>query len=207
MLLGSCYKLDFCSSNGTSVVEGSVTNRRKPKQSFSIFDSAPGCCWKNHTVGSHSYNVLLLATSRSQQTTYLCKSIFWESHHDKVSDGHVQGLPSEEGPSMLHQFEQAQPCSLDDVGTPVLELFLKKDSNGELQQQGTVLSIPPEILSQAQSSLSKPSCHLDLLANTDVVKYSCAYSSSMCHYLCTFLPGTIYMPSLWLVMSQMCLLL
>lgn len=59
---------------------------------------------------------------------------------------------------MLHQFEQAQPCSLDEVGTPVLELFLKKDANGELQQQGTVLSIPPEILSQAQSSLSKLHC-------------------------------------------------
>lgn len=70
----------------------------------------------------------------------------------------MQGLPSEEGPSTLHHFEQAQPCSLDEVGTPVLELFLKKDANGELQQQGTVLSIPPDILSQAQSSLSKPSC-------------------------------------------------
>lgn len=68
----------------------------------------------------------------------------------------MQGLPSEEGPSTLHQFEQAQPCSLDEVGTPVLELFLTKDSNGQLQQQGTVLSIPPDILSQAQSSLSKP---------------------------------------------------
>lgn len=70
----------------------------------------------------------------------------------------MQGLPTDEGPSMLHQFEQAQPCSLDEVGTPVLELFLKKDANGELQQQGTVLSIPPEILSQAQSSLSKLHC-------------------------------------------------
>ena len=60
---------------------------------------------------------------------------------------------------MLQQSEQAQPCSLDEVGTPVLELFLKKDANGELQQQGTVLSIPPEILSQAQSSLSKLHCY------------------------------------------------
>ncbi len=54
---------------------------------------------------------------------------------------------------MLHQFEEVQQCPIDEVGTPVLELFLKKDDNGELQQQGTVLSIPPEVLSQAQSKM------------------------------------------------------
>lgn len=67
----------------------------------------------------------------------------------------VQGLPTDEGQPTLHQFEEVQPCSLDEVGTPILELFLKKDANGKMQQQGTVLSIPPEILSQAQSKMGK----------------------------------------------------
>ncbi len=56
---------------------------------------------------------------------------------------------------MLHQFEEVQQCPIDEVGTPVLELFLKKDANGELQQQGTVLSIPPEMLSQAQAKMGE----------------------------------------------------
>lgn len=69
----------------------------------------------------------------------------------------MQGLPTDESPSMLHQFEEVQRCSLDEVGTPVLELFLKKGANGEMQQQGTVLSLPPELISQARSSIrSRP---------------------------------------------------
>ena len=67
----------------------------------------------------------------------------------------VQGLPTDENAAMLHQFEEVQQCPMDEVGTPVLELFLKKDTNGELQQQGTVLSIPPEVLSQAQSRMGR----------------------------------------------------
>lgn len=65
----------------------------------------------------------------------------------------AEGLPLDEAASMLHQFEEVQQCPIDEVGTPVLELFLKKDANGELQQQGTVLSIPPEMLSQAQAKM------------------------------------------------------
>ncbi len=61
----------------------------------------------------------------------------------------------DEAASMLHQFEEVQQCPIDEVGTPVLELFLKKDANGELQQQGTVLSIPPEMLSQAQAKMGE----------------------------------------------------
>ena len=57
--------------------------------------------------------------------------------------------------SSVHQFEEVQSCPIDEVGTPVLELFLKKNAAGELQQQGTVLSIPPEVLSQAQSKMGK----------------------------------------------------
>ena len=67
----------------------------------------------------------------------------------------LQGLPTDENAAMLHQFEEVQQCPMDEVGTPVLELFLKKDTNGELQQQGTVLSIPPEVLSQAQSRMGQ----------------------------------------------------
>lgn len=63
----------------------------------------------------------------------------------------------DEAASMLHQFEEVQQCPIDEVGTPVLELFLKKDAKGELQQQGTVLSIPPEMLSQAQAKMGE--CH------------------------------------------------
>ncbi|KAL0042671.1 hypothetical protein WJX79_007465 [Trebouxia sp. C0005] len=65
----------------------------------------------------------------------------------------AEGLPLDEAASMLHQFEEVQQCPIDEVGTPVLELFLKKGDNGELQQQGTVLSIPPEMLSQAQAKM------------------------------------------------------
>lgn len=65
----------------------------------------------------------------------------------------AEGLPLDEAASTLHQFEEVQQCPIDEVGTPVLELFLKKDANGELQQQGTVLSIPPEMLSQAQAKM------------------------------------------------------
>ncbi|DBB05907.1 TPA: hypothetical protein ACH3X3_009907 [Trebouxia sp. C0006] len=65
----------------------------------------------------------------------------------------AEGLPLDEAASMLHQFEEVQQCPIDEVGTPVLELFLKKDAKGELQQQGTVLSIPPEMLSQAQAKM------------------------------------------------------
>ena len=61
----------------------------------------------------------------------------------------------DEAASMLHQFEELQQCPIDEVGTPVLELFLKKDAKGELQQQGTVLSIPPEMLSQAQAKMGE----------------------------------------------------
>ena len=61
----------------------------------------------------------------------------------------------DEAASTLHQFEEVQQCPIDEVGTPVLELFLKKDANGELQQQGTVLSIPPEMLSQAQAKMGE----------------------------------------------------
>lgn len=67
----------------------------------------------------------------------------------------AEGLPTDENAAMLHQFEEVQQCPMDEVGTPVLELFLKKDTNGELQQQGTVLSIPPEVLSQAQSRMAQ----------------------------------------------------
>ena len=79
----------------------------------------------------------------------------------------LQGLPIDEGAPMMAQFEDTQPCSLDEVGTPVLELFLKKDANGDMQRQGTVLSIPPEILSQAQTSMGK-------------LQLQCILSSSMC---------------------------
>lgn len=69
---------------------------------------------------------------------------------------------------MIHQMEELQPCSLDDVGTPILELFLKKDANGDMQQQGTVLTIPPELLSQAQSNMGilppQATHYLNLLA-------------------------------------------
>ncbi|DBA90259.1 TPA: hypothetical protein ACH3X1_003551 [Trebouxia sp. C0004] len=65
----------------------------------------------------------------------------------------AEGLPLDEAASMLHQFEEVHQCPIDEVGTPVLELFLKKDATGELQQQGTVLSIPPEMLSQAQAKM------------------------------------------------------
>ena len=41
------------------------------------------------------------------------------------------------------------------VGSPVIELFLKRDADGELQQQGTALSISPEVLSKMHSSLGK----------------------------------------------------
>ena len=64
---------------------------------------------------------------------------------------------------MMHQVEELQPCSIDDVGTPILELFLKRDANGDMQQQGTVLSIPPEILSQAQSSMGMSHAPADSL--------------------------------------------
>ena len=96
---------------------------------------------------------------------------------------------------MLHQLEQTQACSLDEVGTPVLELFLKKDDNGELQQQGTVLSIPPEILSQAQSSLSKLHClafHAsqawqDFSLVCDWLYEYCGFSLFCCAILCVYM--------------------
>ena len=80
--------------------------------------------------------------------------------NDKLAKFHYicffwQGLPLDEAASMLHQFEEVQQCPIDEVGTPVLELFLKKDANGELQQQGTVLSIPPEMLSQVQAKMGE----------------------------------------------------
>ncbi len=77
-----------------------------------------------------------------------------------------QGLPLDEAASMLHQFEEVQQCPIDEVGTPVLELFLKKDADGELQQQGTVLSIPPEMLSQAQAKMGE--CNRSLMAWQDL---------------------------------------
>ena len=46
-------------------------------------------------------------------------------------------------------------CTHLQVGSPVIELFLKKDASGELQQQGTALSISPEVLSKMHSSLGK----------------------------------------------------
>lgn len=77
----------------------------------------------------------------------------------------AEGLPTDEGSSMLQQSEEVQPCSLDEVGTPVLELFLKKAANGDMQQQGTVLSLPPELLSQAQSSLQRQISDIDLTSD------------------------------------------
>lgn len=41
------------------------------------------------------------------------------------------------------------------VGSPVIELFLKRNAEGELQQQGTALSISPEVLSKMHSSLGE----------------------------------------------------
>ena len=90
----------------------------------------------------------------------------------------VQGLPTDEMPSTLQQFEEVQPCSLEDVGTPVLELFLKKDANGEMQQQGTVLSLPPDLLSQAQSSLQSRPPYYYLLCLCHV--HATVYMSVLC---------------------------
>lgn len=53
------------------------------------------------------------------------------------------------------QAYKSKLCTHLQVGSPVIELFLKKDASGELQQQGTALSISPEVLSKMHSSLGK----------------------------------------------------
>ena len=48
-----------------------------------------------------------------------------------------------------------QPLASMQVGSPVLELFLKKDAAGQLQRQATALSISPEVLAKMHSSIGE----------------------------------------------------
>ena len=65
----------------------------------------------------------------------------------------LQGLPTDEAAAMMHQGDEVSLESIDEFGTPVLELFLTKDDNGEVQQQGTILSSPPDLQSSSGKCL------------------------------------------------------
>ena len=66
-------------------------------------------------------------------------------------------MPSEDDVDLVQLQQESQSDAVEDFGTPILELFLKRNAQGELHQQGTALKMPDAPQSELNLSMSSES--------------------------------------------------